>query len=194
MFYNQSTERGGVTVERRRSCCFTGHRPGKLPWGSNEEDPRCVALKAAIRDAVTAAYDEGYRHFICGMARGCDLYFAEAVVALRRERPGVTLEAAVPCPTQSRAWPAAERKRWQTLVDASDYETMVQEHYTPDCMLRRNRYMVDHSSLVIAVYDGADGGTRRTLEYAIAKKVPFVDIHPDGGIRKFCHADTEEEV
>ena len=54
--------------------------------------------------------------------------------------------------------------------------------------------MVDHSSLVIAVYDGTDGGTRRTLEYAIAKKVPFVDIHPDSGIRKFCHAASEEEV
>ena len=74
-------------MERGRSCCFTGHRPEKLPWGSDETDPRCLALKAAIRDAVAAAYDEGFRHFICGMARGCDLYFAEAVVDLRRERP-----------------------------------------------------------------------------------------------------------
>lgn len=21
------------------TCCFTGHRPSKLPWGSNEGDP-----------------------------------------------------------------------------------------------------------------------------------------------------------
>ena len=38
--------------------------------------------------------------------------------------------------------------------------------------------MVDHSALVIAVYDGAGGGTRQTLEYAIRRKVPFVDISP----------------
>ena len=63
-------------------------------------------------------------------------------------------------------------------MTACDYETMVQERYSPDCMIRRNRYMVDHSDLVIAVYDGADGGTRRTLEYAIRKKVPFLDIRP----------------
>ena len=181
-------------MERRRSCCFTGHRPEKLPWGTDERDPRCLALKAAIRDAVAAAYDEGFRHFICGMARGCDLYFAEAVVALREERQGITLEAAIPCPTQSRSWPPEEQERWQALVDESDYETLVQEHYTPACMLRRNRYMVDHSSLVIAVYDGADGGTRRTLEYAIAKKVPFVDIHPSGGAWKFCRRTPGEEV
>ena len=181
-------------MERRRSCCFTGHRPEKLPWGTNEGDPRCLALKAAIRDAVAAAYDEGFRHFICGMARGCDLYFAEAVIALRAERPGVTLEAAVPCPTQARSWPAEERERWQALVERSDFETMVQEHYSPSCMLRRNRYMVDHSSLVIAVYDGAEGGTRQTLEYAISKKVPFVDIRPDSGLGKIFPLAPEEEV
>ena len=68
---------------RQESCCFTGHRPAKLPWGYNESDPRCVKLKERIADAVLLAYQEGYRHFLCGMAQGCDLYFCEAVLALR---------------------------------------------------------------------------------------------------------------
>ena len=80
------------------TCCFTGHRPEKLPWGSDETDPRCKALKQKLQDAVSAAYDEGMRHFICGMARGCDFYFAEAVLALRADKQDVTLEAAVPAP------------------------------------------------------------------------------------------------
>ena len=70
---------------RQESCCFTGHRPAKLPWGYNERDPRCVRLKKRIADAVLLAYQEGYRHFLCGMAQGCDLYFCEAVLALRRQ-------------------------------------------------------------------------------------------------------------
>ena len=68
---------------RQESCCFTGHRAAKLPWGYNESDPRCVRLKERIADAVLLAYQEGYRHFLCGMAQGCDLYFCEAVLALR---------------------------------------------------------------------------------------------------------------
>lgn len=163
---------------RGDTCCFTGHRPEKLPWGADESDPRCLALKRRLRDAVEAAYDEGIRHFICGMARGCDFYFAELVLALRKEKGDVTLEAAIPCPSQPDGWPQAERERWQAIVDASDFETVVQAHYSPGCMVRRNRYMVDHSTLVIAVYDGADGGTRRTLEYAMRRKVPFVDVNP----------------
>lgn len=163
---------------RETTCCFSGHRPEKLPWGEDEADPRCMALKARLRDAVEAAYSEGMRHFICGMARGCDFYFAELVLELRQNRPDITLEAAIPCATQSQRWPRPEQERWQSLVSACDQETLIQEQYTPDCMLRRNRYMVDHSALVIAVYDGTSGGTRRTLEYALRQKVPFVDIPP----------------
>ena len=40
---------------RQWACCFTGHRPGKLPWRYDEEDPRCLALKRRIADAVEAA-------------------------------------------------------------------------------------------------------------------------------------------
>ena len=74
------------------SCCFSGYRPGKLPWGNDENDPRCRALKVRLRDVMEAAYDEGYRHFICGMAQGCDLYFCELALQLRGERPDMTIE------------------------------------------------------------------------------------------------------
>lgn len=163
---------------REYTCCFTGHRPEKLPWGTDETDGRCVSLKRRLYDAVESAYAEGMRHFICGMARGCDFYFAEAVLALRERVGDVTLEAAVPCPTQADGWPAEDRERWRGLLAECDMETMVQERYTQGCMLRRNRYMVDHSALVIAVYDGTSGGTRRTLEYALRQGVSFVDLPP----------------
>ena len=81
---------------RQYSCCFTGHRPGKLPWGYAEEDPRCRLLKERIADAVEGAYQEGFQHFLCGMAMGCDLYFCEAVLELRSRHPDVTVEAAIP--------------------------------------------------------------------------------------------------
>ena len=33
-------------MDREKTCSFTGHRPEKLPWRDNEEDPRCLELKA----------------------------------------------------------------------------------------------------------------------------------------------------
>ena len=161
---------------RQESCCFTGHRPGKLPWKYNENDGRCLALKRRIADAVELAYQEGFRHFLCGMALGCDLYFCEAVLALREVHPDVTVEAAIPCPTQADTWPAAQKERYDRLVSSCDFETMVSDHYTSSCMQRRDRYMVDHASLLIAAFDGTAGGTRYTVEYALNRGLTIVDL------------------
>ena len=37
-----STEKETAAMpEREHTCCFTGYREYKLPWGSDENDPRC---------------------------------------------------------------------------------------------------------------------------------------------------------
>ena len=155
---------------RQSACCFTGHRPDKLPWGDWENAPACQDLKRRLNQAVESAYAHGYRHFICGMARGADFYFAEAVLALRRQHSDAALEAARPCETQSNSWPEGDRRRYQTILDQCDLETLVQHHYDRGCMMRRNRYMVDRSSRIIAVYDGVPkGGTAQTLAYAMRR-------------------------
>jgi uncharacterized phage-like protein YoqJ len=161
---------------RQSACSFTGHRPEKLPWRFDEENKDCVDLKRRLRDAVDAAYEEGYQHFLCGMARGCDFYFCECALALRSRHSDVTVEAAIPCPTQASAWGEVDRLRWRTLVDACDYETMVSAKYTSDCMQRRNRYLVDHSSLLIAAFDGTSGGTQYTIQYAMRQGIEIADL------------------
>lgn len=155
-------------MDRNTTCCFTGHRPDRLPWGEREEDPRCLEAKARLRRAVEQAYDLGYRHFVCGMARGGDFYFAEAVLALREVHPEITLEGARPCESQADGWPEADRRRYMDILDRCNYETLVQHHYDRGCMMRRNRYLVDHAGRIIALYDGEPkGGTAQTLAYAM---------------------------
>ena len=50
-------------------CAFTGHRPERLPWGLNEDDARCAALKTLLRRTVREVYDRGFHTFLCGMAQ-----------------------------------------------------------------------------------------------------------------------------
>lgn len=147
-------------------CAFTGHRPEKLPWGADENDPRCRALKVMISRAVEQAADAGITVFCCGMARGCDLYFAEAVTALRKARPELRLEAWLPCPTQADRWRESERVRWEKLLDCCDAVHMVEHCYSSGCMLRRDKAMVDGADLVLSVWDGSSGGTGWTVRYA----------------------------
>ena len=97
-------------------------------------------------------------------------------LALRTRLPGVTLECACPCETQAHSWPAEEQARYQNILERCDYETMVQQRYDRFCMMRRNRYMVDHAAHILTVYNGVpQGGTAQTLQYAIRKGLL---VHP----------------
>lgn len=167
-----------MAIASGRTCCFTGHRPDKLPWGPDEGDPRCAALKASMRREIRGLYHRGWRHFISGMAMGCDLYFAEAALELRDSLPGLTVEGAVPCPTQADRWPEELRRRWRALLDRCDLETVVQQRYDRYCMHRRDRYMVDRAAAVLAVFDGTSGGTQYTLNYAMDKGLDILLLDP----------------
>ena len=114
-------------------CAFTGHRPEHLPWGRDEDDPRCRALKILLRRTVQQVYDRGFRTFLCGMARGCDQYFAEAVLACRAAgtAPEAILTAMVPCPSQKDGWPAGEQARYDALLAACSAVEVLEPVYTP---------------------------------------------------------------
>ncbi len=163
-------------MERAQTCTFTGHRENKLPWRTDETDPRCLRLKQRIADAVEAVYRSGIRHYICGMATGCDMYFAEAVLALRAEHPDVTLEAAIPCEGQSARWTAEQRRRYDRAVAECDFCTVIQRDYSPDCMLRRTRYMAASSAVLTAPYNGRPGGTQSTLLYALRQGLQIIEL------------------
>ena len=147
-------------------CGFTGHRPEKLPWGSREEDPRCQALKTMIAREIEQAADAGADLFCCGMARGCDLYFAEAVLRMKAERPKIRLEAWLGCPEQASLWQEADRIRWQNVLNRCDNVHVVENYYSDGCLLRRDKAMVDEADELISVWDGSSGGTGWTVRYA----------------------------
>ena len=70
---------------KTKKCAFTGHRPQSLPFGFNEADERCIALKQKLRDEIIRQIEEnGVTHFITGMAIGVDMFAAEIVLGLNR--------------------------------------------------------------------------------------------------------------
>ncbi|SMC42625.1 SLOG family protein [Papillibacter cinnamivorans] len=171
--------------DKEITCSFTGYRPQKLPWKYDETDPRCLELKRRLDREVEKAYRGGMRHFICGMALGCDMYFCEAVLKLKAKHDDILLEAAIPCEEQSASWNEKQRNRYFSLVSRCDVETMIQTSYTPSCMMRRNQYMVEQAGLLIAVFDGMLGGTMYTVELATRQGVKIITLPPvkDSGLK-----------
>lgn len=157
-----------ATPEFRRetACCFSGHRPGGLPGGYAGWHSPSSPLRRRIRAALEEAYGDGYRDFVCGMALGADTLAAEEILALREGLPAVRLIAAVPCPGQEMRWSAADRARYQSLLERADMRLTISPAYAPHVMHARNRWMVEHAARLIAVFDGSPGGTAHTVRLA----------------------------
>ena len=142
------------------------------------------AMTSLIRDVLNlkksavigAVYDSGIKHFICGMALGCDMYCAEAVIRLKKMHSDVTLQAAVPYRGQADSWNEYNRLRYDRIIDNCDEVTVLAESYSPACMAIRNRFMVDNSSVLVACYDGMSGGTWNTIRYAQKKDIEVIQL------------------
>lgn len=159
------------------TAAFTGHRPQHLGLGDDERAEPVQKIKTRLHSAIERAASAGYTHFISGMGLGVDIWAAEAVLTLKEKFPYIALECAVPCAQQTERWSTGQKDRYARIIDAADKVTVLSQTYYDGCMQVRNRYMVDSSSLLIAVYRGSPGGgTAQTVHYALSRGVRIENV------------------
>ena len=161
------------------TCAFTGHRPNSFPWKYDEKARDCVLLKKVLAGQIDALVDEGVTDWLSGMALGVDLWGAEIVLGLKKKNPALRLHCILPCEGQDVKWPRAEQERYRSILRQADETVYVSHAYHSDCMLERNRYMVDRSSVLVAVYNGSRrSGTGATINYARKLDREIIVIDP----------------
>ena len=63
-------------------------------------------------------------------------------------------------------WSREDRDRYSNLLELGDSVFCLSDKYSNGCMQYRNRVMVERSSLLIAAWNGTEGGTEYTYKYA----------------------------
>ena len=152
---------------QKKTCCVTGHRD--LP---QKEINR---IKAALRKAIEKAVADGFTCFMSGFAEGVDQYFAEIVLEMQKSNPALELVAVIPY--QKRLDNLRQKKWTYEMLEACADVVVIREEYQPSVYSHRNRYMVEHSDRVIAVYDGREkGGTAGTIRFTHVLKKELREI------------------
>ena len=168
--------------ELGHSCAFTGHRPYKLPWKDNESDPRCIMLMRRLYDQIAALAGRGVTDYYSGMAEGTDLWAALAVLKLKKENPTVRLHCIIPYHGQPDKWGIKTQTREFKILQKADETKELSYSYYDGCLLDRNRYMVDRTGTLLAVYNGEyRGGTAATIRYARKLDREIIIIDPATG-------------
>lgn len=162
-----------------KTCSFTGHRSQKLPWSFNENDKRCLIMKTILKNHIEEAIQNGYDTFLSGMALGFDMICTEIVLSFKQKYKYVKMVGVLPCKNQDAKWPESQKVRYKKLLNQLDYIKCDNDYYVgPQCMIDRNHFMIDNSSLVIALFNGLSGGTKSTIDYAKSKGKRIVIIKP----------------
>ena len=162
--------------DKSSCCCFTGHRPEKLI--SKEKDIKKIEseIKKLLRPIISQSILDGYTTYITGMARGFDMWAADIIIEEKIKNPKIRLICALPINDFEKRWSADEQKHYHNILNIFDYITVVSKKYSRSCFQLRNIFMVDHSSKVIAAYNGEAGGTKNTICYAKKHNIEVINI------------------
>ncbi len=173
------------------ACAITGHRPKSFPWKYNETAPDCVLLKETLAAQIRLLADSGVTDWLSGMALGVDLWCAQIVLSLKEKNPALRLHCILPREGQEVKWPKAEQEQYHSILKRADEVVYVSRDYHPDCMLERNRYMVDRASILLAVYNGTyRSGTAMTVRYAKEQGTKIMIIDPISRVISSMGGDT----
>lgn len=153
---------------REKAACFTGHRPEKLKGKADDYTTAPPYILSFLRKNIEAALNEGYKVFYNGLARGVDLWAAEILLEYKNSFPELCLIGVQPYPDHGRHFSEPFGSIFNRIYNESDLILCSSSYYHKGTYLIRDRYMVDHSSRIIGVYDSAQkkSGTYYTISYA----------------------------
>lgn len=113
------------------------------------------------------------------MALGVDIWAAQAVLTLREKHTKLKLHCILPCVGQEKSWDEETRKLYYSIIKQADSRVYSSRIYYRECMLDRNKFMVDRSNLLFAVYSGISrSGTASTVNYARSQGREILILDP----------------
>ncbi|MBW4690039.1 MAG: DUF1273 family protein [Komarekiella atlantica HA4396-MV6] len=152
----------------------TGHRPEKLGGYKDEVFTRLIALCSASLKKMQAT------EVISGMALGFDQALAIAAIELE-----IPLVAAIPFKGQDDKWQQQDKERYEDIlfrakqivyVDKTTKYSTEHVGYSAEKMQKRNEYMIDNCTEVLALFDGSASGTVNCVKYAESLGKPLLNV------------------
>lgn len=155
---------------RKKTACFTGHRQIGEP---------IPEVERRLTETVESLIQKGYLYFGAGGARGFDALASKVVLKLKSIYPQIHLILVLPFDKQyhhERNWTWAEIEQYHRLKEQASKVVMLAAGYTSGVYYRRNRHLVDNSSVCVAYMTRENSGTGYTVNYAKARALEVVNL------------------
>lgn len=173
---NNLDKRKGINMEqgsagkdfRARTCCFTGHR--EIPFLRRHH------IAKVLKQELEKLIEQGVIYFGAGGALGFDTMAAQTVLSLKSKHPEIKLILVLPCKSQADRWSEEDRAVYEEIKLRADKVKYTSIEYTSGCMHKRNRHLVDNSSVCVSYMTKNTGGTAYTVDYARKNHVRVINL------------------
>lgn len=153
---------------RGQTVCFTGHR--KIP------PLQKVSIRRELKKTLVMLIEKGYCFFGAGGALGFDTLAALTVLELKNDFPQIKLILVLPCLSQADRWEEKDKAVYEDIKNKADKVVYTSQEYTRDCMFKRNRHLVDGSSVCVCYLTERSGGTAYTVDYARKQGLTVINV------------------
>ena len=162
------------------SCAIIGCSPLCFPWGFDEEDESCAALKLLLLSRITKLRSDGCLHFHVSMDCGTGLYAAEAINRLQESDEEIALVCYVPYEEQATKWTPDLRDRYfNALAKCTKVETIAFQQAV-GCEFKTHLAAILKADIVIAIFSPDNPLCEReisviTVAETLGKRVSLID-------------------
>ena len=139
-----------------KTSAIIGCSPMCFPWGFDEEDEGCAALKLILINQISKLRGEGCTRFTVSMDCGVGLYAAEILHGLKGSDEELETICYVPYEEQATKWTPELRDRYFNALAACTEVVNVAYEKTVGCEFKAHLEAIKDSDTVIAVYDPDD--------------------------------------
>ena len=136
-----------------KTCAIIGCSPMCFPWGFDEEDEGCAALKLILMNRITKLRGEGYTRFAVSMDCGAGLYAAEIIHGLKESDGELETICYVPYEEQATKWTPELRDRYFNALAACTEVVNVAYVKTMGCEFKAHLEAMKEGDVLIAVFD-----------------------------------------
>ncbi len=143
-------------------------------------------MKRRLRKVLISLIQNGYIYFGAGGALGFDTIAAQTVLELKAVYPQIKLVLVLPCLSQAFLWSETDVAVYEEIKSRADKVVYTGQEYLEGCMHKRNRHLVDNSSVCVCYFNGDEGGTSYTMNYALKQGKDVINIAKNRSV--FCKA------
>lgn len=173
---------------KEKSVAFTGYRESKMLKSSSRQpilkalfgeskQAKLNKIADATYQAIEGLYKQGFRYYYSGVSSGFDMIAALAVLELRNKYSDVKLIAVVPFVGQDDRYTPQDKFTYKQILEQADEVVIMSDRYIENAQyLKRNDYMLEHSSQLVCYYDGQRGGSMYTYNRAVKYGYDIINI------------------